>query len=352
MKNNQNQAHSDEVTLRELILAVQRYSRYFFAKWYWVLLGAALGGGLFLYLAYSAKTNYSAPITFVLNNEKDVKVGTGSILGSLGLGGESVNNGAKLVEMARSRQLLENVLFDSVIVEGNKELIANHLIEQYSFHEHWKDSEHLNNYLFKKGLPDKKDKIGNSAYKQLYNLLAGIDGLCTSEVDEFTGIFTINTTSIKPELSIAITEGLYRELTKYYVRSTISGREHTYNNLKIRADSVKNELSIAEGRLARFQDQTRRVLNLNTVKEQELSREVLILNTMYVEIVKNKETTAFLLANDKPAFSVIDSPLEPLRVSGVSVIRNLILGVLLGGFVVLIGLFFQKLYSEIMASEH
>ena len=55
---------------------------------------------------------------------------------------------------------------------------------------------------------------------------------------------------------------------------------------------------------------------------------------MYGEIIKNKETSAFLLANEKPAFNLIDGPLAPLEAIGESWIKALVIGVLIGGVLI------------------
>lgn len=344
--------HSDELTLKELILAVLDYFRYFLRKWYWFLLGAVLLGGLFFWNAYQEDTTFSAPLTFVMNSDKESSVGAGALLGSLGLGGETgVSSAQQLLEMATSRQLLGRVLFDSVGVGGKEDLIANHLIEEYALDEAWEESPQRAGFRFASQQPAADDRIGNSVFKQLHGMLIREEeGLFTIVSDEISGVFTINTQTLQPELSVAITEILYRELKKYYVLSKVSGKQQTLTQLRVRADSIQVALAVAEARLARFQDQQGRILYSSELKGQQLNREVLILSTMYAEIVKNRETTAFLLANEKPAFSLIDGPLEPLRANRGDWKSNLIIGGLLGVILVGIVLFFTKLIGDAMRS--
>lgn len=344
----------DELTLKELILAVQDYFYFFLKKWYWFVLVALLVGAAFFYVAYSTPGVYTAPLTFMLNDEKEASVGAGAILGSLGLGGGDGGGGKvnKLLELGKSRKVLSRVLFDSVEINGTVKLLADHIIDIYDYHELWKDSESLNGFYFGDGIPATDDVNGNNAYKQLYRkMISEEEGLVTLVVDEFSGLFDLRANTLNPELSIALASNTYAELSEYFVNTSVSGKYKTLNQLEARADSVKMKLAEAEASLARFQDRTSGVLlRQNIVKGQELNRQVIILSTMYGEIVKNKETAAFLLANEKPAFNLIDAPLEPLNQTPESWTTALIIGGLLGAVLTGIILFFIKLVRDAMAS--
>lgn len=345
----------DELTLKELILAIQDYFRYFLRKWYWLALGGLIVGSLFFYSAFTEPVTFSAPLTFMMNNEKESGIGAGAILGSLGLGGGGGgdNSAMKLLEMARSRQLLGKVLFDSAKIEGQEDLIANHLIRFYDYHKEWEESEELKGFFFQNGMPPPDDRTGSSVFKQLHGLLIRKDeGLFTASIDENSGVFSLQTTTVNPELSIAITERVYQELKSHYTLATTSGKKLTLEQLRLRADSVQTALNLAEGRLARFQDRSGTImLRSNTAEGARLNREVMILSTMYAEIVKNRETSAFLLANERPAFSLIDGPLEPLRANQRASLKAGVLGAFLGGVLVGITLFFVKLVGDAMRGK-
>jgi hypothetical protein len=346
----------DELTLKELVLAVQEYFYFFLSKWYWFVLGGLIVGGGFCYYAYSTPSVYTAPLTFMLNDEKEASIGAGAILGSLGLGGGGKGGGGskvnKLLELGKSRKVLSRVLFDSVAINGNRKLLADHIIDIYGYHDNWQDSELLKGFYFGDGIPAPDDPVGNNAFKQLYNKLVTDDeGLLELEVDEFSGLFDLRANTLHPELSVALATGTYARLSEYFITASVSGKEETLAQLEERADSVKIELAKAEGVLARFEDRSSQVLlRKNTIRGQELNRTVLILSTMYAEILKNKETAAFLLANEKPAFNLIDAPLEPLAQTKESRIFALIIGGLLGVILTGIILFFTKLVRDAMAS--
>lgn len=343
---------SDELTLKELILAVQDYFRYFLRKWYWFLVGAILMGGVLYWNAYSEPVTYAASLTFMLNESKDSPSGAGAILGGLGLGGSSSGGGVapKLLELSKSRKVLTRVLFDSATVDGKTQLIADHLLEVYDYDERWEDNEVMFGFRFneKKPLPD--DQRGNRVLKSLIGMLTSPEsGLLNIEYNEMAGIFDARVNSIHPDLSIHIVNGVYEELLKYFIDASTASKQQTVLQLRTRADSVQRELVVVEAQLARFQDRSSNItLRQSSVRGRELEREVYILSTMYGEIVKNRETAAFLLASEKPTFNLIDSPLEPLQAERAKTMSALITGLVLGGVLVGIAAFFTKLIKDAM----
>jgi hypothetical protein len=343
----------DELTLKELILAIREYIVYYLRKWYWIIFGALLLGGIFFYNAYTSPVNYEAPLTFMLNDDKGPSIGAGAILGSLGLGGEGGGGlASKLLELGKSRKVLGKVLFDSATIDGKTQLVADHIIDIYDYHEAWEESDSLKEFRFGSGMPVANDVSGSKVFKILYRqLITEEEGLVSLAVYESSGVTELIAKTLDPELSVVLANNTFKALSEYFVTISVSGKQETLIQLRERADSVKIELGVAESRLARFEDRSSQVfLRQNIVKGQELNRQVFILSTMYGEIVKNKETAAFLLANEKPAFSLIDEPLEPLRPIKESLMEALIIGSVLGGLLVSIVFFFTKLVRDTVAS--
>jgi len=207
----------DELTLKELILAVLEYFRFFLKRWYWFVLGGLLVGGAFFYTAYASPAVYTAPLTFMLNDEKESSIGAGAILGSLGLGGGDGGGSkvSKLLELGKSRKVLSRVLFDSVEIGGNEKLLADHIIDIYDYHENWQESKLLNGFHFGSGKPSTGDSAGNKAFKQLYTkLISDNEGLLTLDVDNLSGLFELRASTLHPELLGVILTGIVLFFTK------------------------------------------------------------------------------------------------------------------------------------------
>ena len=342
----------DELTLKELILAIRDYTRYFLRKWYWFVVGAAVVGGLFFYKSYTAPVTYTAPLTFLLNDNKDRSLSGGALLGNLGLGPTDPGGGvaAKLLELGKSRRVLQRVLFDSTTVAGETKMIADHLINVLNYHEAWEENEALAGFYYNGRIPAADDRTGNQVLKTLVRQLTMKEGgIMTVDLDLNTSVFTITANTASPELSIALVEKLYAQLTEYFITASVSDKQASVAQLTQRADSVRSALIGVEARLARFQDRSARIpLAQESVRGQTLQREAIILNSMYVEIIKNREAAAFLLANEKPGFELVDGPLEPLGARRENWKAKLIIGLTIGGLLAGGILFLNKLIRDTM----
>ena len=74
------------------------------------------------------------------------------------------------------------------------------------------------------------------------------------------------------------------------------------------------ELEIAEEEFAKVKDINQRIVKASgRLKELQLMRNVEVLNTMYLEIVKNLELSKLTLLNQTPIIQIIDKPILPLE---------------------------------------
>jgi uncharacterized protein involved in exopolysaccharide biosynthesis len=347
---------SEELTLKDLIVSVREYGSYFISKWYVFLIVAVVAGGGAAYLESRKKVLFLAPLTFTVEGKGSSGIGNGSILGQLGLGNAQEESSAmKVLELSRSRLVLAGPLFDSLIVDGVEDVLANHLIHYYQYHEKWEEDLELTNFRFNGKKPEKDDIVGNKVLKQLHRLIAGPPlekALFSLNVNENTGIFLLESSTLSPDISVFLANSIYSNLEDVYVNSSIRRHKETFNLLSERADSVEALLNVSENKLAREQDRSSRVsLRSNGLQQQKLRREVLILSTMFAEVLKNKEAASFLLANEKPTFVKIDKPLEPLQISAPSVTRSALVGGILGLLLTSVVLFFWKVIKAALSEN-
>jgi len=87
------------------------------------------------------------------------------------------------------------------------------------------------------------------------------------------------------------------------------------------------------------------------LKELQLLRDVEVLNTMYLEIVKNLEISKMTLLNQTPIIHIIDKPVLPLEEKALSKAVAGILGGFLGGFLSLLFFIFSKLFKDTLVED-
>ena len=75
-------------------------------------------------------------------------------------------------------------------------------------------------------------------------------------------------------------------------------------------------------------------------------RRVEVLNTMYLELIKNLELSKLTLLNQTPIINIIDKPILPLEVDKKSLLLAGILGGFLGGFLIILFFILNKLFKD------
>ncbi len=79
---------------------------------------------------------------------------------------------------------------------------------------------------------------------------------------------------------------------------------------------MREVLNVLQTRYARLQDRRTGVVLQKSLTEMErVQRELGLNQIIYGEAVKNQEQASFLLANQTPAFGIIESPVEPISIN-------------------------------------
>jgi hypothetical protein len=347
----------DEITLKELILKVQEYFWEVVRNWKWVVLITIPFILLFLYQAISTPVTYHSELTFMVNEDDGGGIGgVSAILGQFGFagGGKGKNNLDKILELAKSRIIVQQVIFDSISVNGRTDYLGNHVIRLYKFHEKWADdTTGLKEFTFVDS--DLSTRQEKRALKSVYSKIIGgekVKGIFSSKYSKDTGIMQFNAKTVSEELSIELCNILYEYLSSFYVSRTVEKQQQTFDVMLQKVDSVKKIMSSAEYQLADFLDQNRGLYTAKAKRrELELQRDVRLFNEMYAVTLKNFEIADFSLKNKTPFIQLIDEPISPLEPKGESIIKNLIIGSFLGGFIAIFFVLSRKIYNDTMKSD-
>ena len=331
---------SKPLQISELLKLIKTYwSIVWRNKWY-VVGGGILLAGLLVTQAWLTPKKYSAPLTFVINEDDGGGVGgIGAVLGELGFGGSKAgHNYEKISQLATSRLILGKALTTQIEVNGQMDYVGNHVITLLEIPMVSKvGNVDLTGFRF----TNKRDSTYVNQEAQAILILAkklkgdptnGVEGLISIDYDDESSFLKIVGKTTVPELSIALANSLYDVLSEFYISNTIEKQKATYEHVRDKADSIFGELRAAEAQLARFQDQGKSIiLSTNKLPKQQLARKVEMLYIMYGEAIKNQERAEFLLSSATPYFQVIDRPMGPFQPTGKSRMKALIIGGILGG---------------------
>lgn len=342
-ENSQN-PQDEEITLKELIEKILEFWREAWNKKWWIILFSLPFIGYFGYKAKMAPITYTAQLTYTLNDGSGGGGALSGILGSFGLGRGGKLNLDKIVELSKSRNIQQKVLFTKIELDtfpGKKDFIANHIIAIHQLTEKW-----TNKKKDWSGFHFSNDSIENFSIDELKalkilhgNLVGGKDvkdQIFSNGFNEDTGILTISATTRDEQLSIEYCKILYEELKQYYLLNSTQGNVSTFEFAQSKSDSVYSAMQAKEYQLARFNDSHRNLTDPGLLTQKRIMEtELLKLKTMYAEVTKNKELADFTLSAGTPEITIIDQPLPPLEPQGKSLLIELIKGALMGGLIAL-----------------
>lgn len=342
----------DEITLKEVILKVQEYFWEVVRNWKFVVIITIFLMSLLLYQAISTPTVYPGELTFMINEDDGGGLGgMSAILGQFGFGGggRGKNNLDKILELAKSRNLIHKTIFEKVTIEKKYDYMANHIIRLYDFHDKWRDdTTGLVNFYFSNDSIIGFDRTALTALKGVYLKVIGnenVDGILKTGYSESTAIMYIKAVTVSEELSIELCNFLYNHLSDFYVNKTIEKQKQTFDVMFEKVDSIRGMMAEKEFALAKFLDSNRGLLNnQDRLRELRLKRDVQVLNEAYGTSLKNFEIADFTLKNKTPFIQIVDQPFAPLSTVRVSKIRNLLFGGFIGVFIGTLLIIIRKIY--------
>lgn len=348
------QAVQDEITLRDVILAFGDHARHVRRSYKLLAIFLILGGIYGLYRYWSADTKYTAECTFMVN-EKEQNVGVTALLGEIGFLGSSDFKLEKIIELSKTRAMAEQVMFDSVNIDGKTDLLANHFIAELQSHDEWVekpiigDAGPIETFLFERSEVLNFDRLENKA---LIVMTKRLNERLTTSINDLSGILNFKFVATNEEVAYEVMNRLFEALSSYYTDKSVEKQQTTFNALSAKCDSLESVLASKEYQLADFRDTYRgQWLNVENTPADKLFREIKMLSIMYGEALKNKEVAAFSLANVRPFIQAIDRPIYPLKRNSPLWWLDLAIGLTIGLAVGVGVIILQKIYTDAMSAQ-
>ncbi|MBC8267109.1 MAG: hypothetical protein H8E84_09105 [Flavobacteriales bacterium] len=343
--------YNDEIQLKDILIKLSEYKGYLLKKKFTIIGFSFLFFMMGVVIAFRSETKYNAELTFVVEGEKG-----GGSLGSMSgiasqfgfdLGGSSsaTFSQSNILELLKSRGVIENTLLQNIKVNGKEDLLIEHYLEINKVKESWLENDNFDGISYHDKSTFTHDSISGGIWKNIIENKLIVE----LESDE-ANIITLSYLSLNDEFAKGFVESLIGEMSKMYISHQTAQANNTLDFLQNRADSVFSELEIAEEDFARVKDINQRIVKASgRLKELQLMRRVEVLNTMYLEIVKNLELSKIALLNKTPIINIIDRPILPLVEDKISKTFAGLLGGFLGGFLSVCFFIFRKLFKDALA---
>jgi hypothetical protein len=347
------QVAEGEITLKQLIFTIREYFVEVLRNWKIVLLFVFPFLAYQCYLRFTKAPDYSALITFMVNDTKGSSIS--GMLGQFGgLIGTDDNKLDKILELGKSRRTLADAIFTKATIDGKEDYFANHLIRLHGLHKQWERDTMLRDFVFTKTNEAQFSIKENLALRNLHKLLIGsesTDPIFTTSANKKTGIMAFNLKTKSPELSISLLKQIFASLSNFYIESTIRKEKDSWQVLVDKRDSIARVLNYNDVSSARHDDQNNSLLfQVDKVPAKRYSRNNLVLTSLYGEIVKNTELAEFALKTATPYITAIDEPIPPIRPAFKGKLSDMIIYSILGAVVGIFYILARYIYRKAINS--
>ncbi|HNR06437.1 MAG TPA: hypothetical protein PKM27_03920 [Saprospiraceae bacterium] len=330
--------YDQDLSLKDIIVKGKGFVLLLWKGRYLILVLSLLTGTLMYLKARFQPVTFNATLTFALNEGENLGYSSISgLLGQFGLGGSGTGKVSldKIVELSRSMRIVNAALFDKAAVGGTEDFLANHIIRIYALDKKWAEAdEAYRDFRFRSDSLAGFSLLENAALKRVYGFTVGGEksGLLSCTYKPESTIFSLSSQTENEELSLALTDRIFYHLSRFYIQQSSDKQKQTFDLVKAKADSIyerwtSSEYAISnmdesEGALWAPTDRTRKTIQ---------SKQSNMYAIAYGEALKNLEIADYALKNSTPFIREIDRPFPPLDAQAPNRLRQLLMGLILGG---------------------
>ncbi len=347
---------NQDLTLKEVIFKAREYFLVLWRGKLLILILALLFGGFFFYKAYRIHPKYSAVLTFALN-EGDGNINPiGGLLGQIGLSGSSSSKVSldKIVELSRSMRIVSQALFDKATVSGVEDYLANHILLVYKLNEKWaKNNPPFKDFRFKSDSFPSFSLEENAALKGIYGYTVGgiKPGLVACNYNTESTIFSLKSSTENEALSLALTQSIFYHLANFYIQQSSDKQKQTFDLVKAKSDSIYRQWSSSEYAVSNMEETENGLwAPTDRTRKSIKSKQSTMYAMAYGEALKNLEMADYALKNSTPFIREIDRPFSPLYPEGPNRIRQILIGLIIGGFLASVLLLGKKIIVDAINS--
>ena len=255
-------------------------------------------------------SSYKATCTFIVEDKSGRGAGGLSGLasqfgidaGGLTGGGAGLFDGDNVLEIIKSRGIIEKVLLTKMDNASNAQTIADYYIQISDFKLAF-ESKNINtkslNFI---GLTEgaKHTVLQDSILFILYNEVS--KNLTVEKRNKKSTIITLQVSSPDQVFSKTFAEELIKQTSDLYVDIKTGNLSKSISKIQKKADSLQNSL------VGIYQNSFQINMSRNDLSERDKT----FSSTLYAEVVKNLETLKLSLINQTPVIQVLDTPKLPL----------------------------------------
>ena len=337
----------EEISITDILLKLKAGIRYLRSKWLVILTVSVFGGGAGLLYSLFTKPTYTAVCTFVLEDAKGSGLGQYAGLASLaginiGGSGGGIFEGDNILELYKSRIMIEKALLGTGSFNGKNQLLINRFIDSYKIKEKPDNYGKVKTLNFN-GNPDNFNRKQDSLITVLVDMF-NKNILNVTKLNNKLSIIMVEVTTKDELFSKYFTEKLVQNVNDFYVQTKSKKAYQNVQILQHQADSVKMLLNSSIYGMASAADAAPNAnpeISALRVPSQKKQIDVQANGAIYSEIVKNLELAKISLRQEMPLIQVIDKPILPLLKQDLSHAKGFLIGFIVC-FIVAVLFFISK----------
>jgi len=343
------QNNNEEISLGELASTIRTWINYLVSRWLFITIFVVIGGITGFLYALLTKPVYTANTTFVLEESSSPGGGLGqyaNIASMIGIDLGGASNGMftseNIVEIYKSRRMLQTVLLSSFNFAGKNQLLIDRYLEFNRFRKKWENEPGLKDLSFSsEGQPTQlQDSILGEVIKEINKRY-----LTVEKLDKKSSIIKVSVKSKDQLFAKALTEKVVSTVNEFYIRTKTKKSLDNLAVLQQQTDSVR---AVMNGAIISGASTIDATPNLNptrqilraSVQRSQFNAEAN--KAMLAELLKNLELSKITLRKETPLIQIIDQPVLPLDEEKAGKLSSTIIASVLFGLLSAIYLIIRK----------
>ncbi len=286
-------------------------------KWWLIIMVCILCGIAGVYYAWSKEAVYTAEMVFTTEGERSGgQLGAYSSLAAQfgvdvgGGGGNSAFEGDNLMELLRTRMIVEKTLLSPIATANEQQTAIDQYLVNHSLKKGWEE-KHFDQIKFEKNplVPDRsRDSIISAVYSRIIKTQLTIE-----RKDKKLSFIVIKMQDNNETFAKNFVELLAKNAIEYYVEYKSSKARKNFNLINKQTDSIRTLLYGNIENIAATND-----LNVNPVRQQVRtgSQKIQVNATanaaLYTELLKQLGFAQISVQRETPLIQIIDKPVMPL----------------------------------------
>ncbi|MEO5889795.1 MAG: hypothetical protein ABIQ31_06050 [Ferruginibacter sp.] len=351
------QTPDDKISLKELFINTKEWFSYLLSKWLVILLFSCIGVAVGLIYASFSKLFYTASLSFALEDQQP----GGGLSGALGIASQfgfdvgggtgSIFVGANLIELFKSRTIVEQTLLTPVTIDGKTTTYAETYVDILKFKEKWSSIDMLKNVHFP---PNASRQQFSRAQDSILGVLYGSiinSSLKVEQKNPKVDFITIEMQSGNERFAKYFAEALATEVSDFYIMTKSKKARINMEILEKQTDSIRRELNGAITGVAIANDNTfglNPALNVRRAPSARRQVDVQANTAILTELVKQTELAKVTVRKETPLIQVIDRPIFPLKKEKFGKLKGIVFGGLIAGFLIVFILTLNRVFKKIL----